>query len=147
MDEQLGSHPLTRLQPVLDLEEVAVLRASVETVFVHEAVSRWIVDLVRATRVLDVVAIGSSVRGSLALNRASRAWAIIQARRYVTPDDVERLFVPVLMHRLLFRPSFLAEIRDHGWEAASLEIRRRCVELAPKPGFDIDLDVPATVTG
>ena len=105
----------------------------VETVFVHEAVSRWIVDLVRATRLLDVVAIGSSVRGSLALNRASRAWAIIHGRRYVTPDDVERLFVPVLMHRLLFRPSFLAEIRDHGWEAASLEVRRRCVEAAPSP--------------
>jgi len=146
VDEQLGAHPLTRLQPVVGLEEVAVLRASVETVFVHEAVSRWIVDLVRATRLLDIVAIGSSVRGSLALNRASRAWAVIQGRRYVTPDDVERLFVPVLMHRLLFRPSFLAEIRDHGWEAASLEVRRRCVELAPKPGFDIDLDVPASAT-
>ncbi len=147
VDEQLGSHPLTRLRPAVGLDEVALLRASVETVFVHEAVSRWIVDLVRATRLLDIVAIGSSVRGSLALNRASRAWAIIHGRRYVTPDDVERLFVPVLMHRLLFRPSFLAEIRDHGWEAASLEVRRRCVELAPKPGFDIDLDVPATVTG
>jgi len=146
VDEQLGSHPLTRLQSVVGLEEIAKLRGSIETVFVHEAVSRWIVDLVRATRLLDIVAIGSSVRGSLALNRASRAWAIIQGRRYVTPDDVERLFVPVLMHRLLFRPSFLAEIRDHGWEAASLEVRRRCVEVAPKPGFDIDLDVPVTVT-
>lgn len=146
VDEQLGSHPLTRLRPVVGLDEVALLRASVETVFVHEAVSRWTVDLVRATRLLDIVAIGSSVRGSLALNRASRAWAIIHGRRYVTPDDVERLFVPVLMHRLLFRPSFLAEIRDHGWQAASLEIRRLCIELAPKPGFDIDLDVPAAVT-
>ena len=90
-----------------------------------------------------MVAIGSSVRGSLALNRAARAWAMLNGRRYVTPEDVERLFVPVLMHRLLFRPSFVAEIRDRGWEAAAEEIQLLCLERAPKPGFDIDLDVPA----
>ena len=146
VDEQLGGHPLARLEPVVDLDDVAALRASIAGVFLHEAVGRWIVDLVRATRELDVVAIGSSVRGTLALNRAARAWAVLHSRRYVTPDDVERLFVPVLMHRVLFRPSFLAEIRDRGWDAAMLDVRRRCIELAPKPGFDIDLDVPAAVT-
>ena len=146
VDEQLGGHPLGRLTAVVGLEEIAMLRASVGHVFLHEAVARWIVDLVRATREIEVVAIGSSVRGTLALNRAARAWAVLHSRRYVTPDDVERLFVPVLMHRLLFRPSFLAEIRDHGLEAASLDVRRRCIEVAPKPGFDIDLDVPAAVS-
>ena len=114
--------------------------------FLHEAVGRWIVDLVRATREIDVVAIGSSVRGTLALNRAARAWAVLHSRRYVTPDDVEQLFVPVLMHRVLFRPSFLAVIRDEGWAAAMDEVRRLSIEVAPKPGFDIDLDVPAAVT-
>jgi MoxR-like ATPase len=143
VDEQLLGHPLGRLEPVIDLEDVHVLRRSVAGVFVHEAVARWIVDLVRATRVLDVVAIGSSVRGTLALNRAARAWAVLHQRRYVTPEDVEQLFIPVLLHRILFRPSFLAEIRDRGLEAASLEVRSRCFERAPKPGFDIDLDVPA----
>jgi len=54
--------------------------------------------------------------------------------------------VAVLVHRILFRPSFLAEIRDRGWDAAGLEIRARCLERAPKPGFDIDLDVPAAAT-
>ncbi len=146
VDEQLGGHPLGRLAPVVDLEEIATLRAAVGQVFLHEAVARWIVDLVRATREIEVVAIGSSVRGTLALNRAARAWAVLHSRRYVTPDDVEGLFVPVLMHRLLFRPSFLAEIRDHGLEAASADVRRRCIEVAPKPGFDIDLDVPAAVS-
>jgi MoxR-like ATPase len=146
VDEQLGGHPLGRLEPVVDIEEIAILRAAVGQVFLHEAVARWVVDLVRATREIEIVAIGSSVRGTLALNRAARAWAVLHSRRYVTPDDVERLFVPVLMHRLLFRPSFLAEIRDRGWEAASADVRRRCIEIAPKPGFDIDLDVPAAVT-
>ena len=146
VDEQLGGHPLGRLEPVIGLDDVAVLRNSIAGVFLHEAVGRWIVELVRATRRLDIVAIGSSVRGTLALNRAARAWAVLHSRRYVTPEDVEQLFVPVLMHRILFRPSFLAELRDRGWDAASEDVRERCLELAPKPGFDIDLDVPATVT-
>jgi MoxR-like ATPase len=146
VEEQLGGHPLAKLEPAVNLAEIATLRAAVGHVFLHEAVARWVVDLVRATREIETVAIGSSVRGTLALNRAARAWAVLHSRRYVTPDDVERLFVPVLMHRLLFRPSFLAVIRDSGWEAASADVRRRCIEIAPKPGFDIDLDVPAAVT-
>src|SRR5579885_2212996 len=101
VEEQLGGHPLGRLEPVVGLDEVERLRRAVSSVFLHEAVSRWIVDLVRATREIEIVAIGSSVRGTLALNRAARAWAVLHSRRYVTPDDVERLFVPVLMHRLL----------------------------------------------
>jgi MoxR-like ATPase len=147
VDEQLGCHPLARLAPVIGLDEIAVLRASVAEVFVHEAVAGWIVDLVRATRSLDLVAIGSSVRGTLALNRATRAWAVLHSRRYVTPEDVEQLFIPVLLHRILFRPSFLAEIRDRGWAAAAEDVRERCFEVAPKPGFDIDLDVPAASAG
>jgi MoxR-like ATPase len=146
VDEQLSGHPLARLEPVVDLDDIGVLRDAVAEVFVHEAVARWIVDLVRATRGLDIVAIGSSVRGTLALNRAARAWAVLHSRRYVTPEDVEQLFIPVLLHRILFRPSFLADIRDRGWEAASLDVRARSLEVAPKPGFDIDLDVPATAT-
>jgi MoxR-like ATPase len=143
VEEQLGGHPLGRLEPVVDLADIATLRQSVGEIFVHEAVARWMVDLVRSTRALELVAIGASVRGTLALNRMARAWALLHARRYVTPDDVEQLFIPVLLHRILFRPSFLAEIRDRGWDAAALEVRERSLVLAPKPGFDIDLDVPA----
>ena len=146
VDEQLGGHPLGRLEPVIGLEEIQTLRRSIADVFVHEAVARWIVELVRATRDLELVAIGASVRGTLALNRASRAWAILHSRRYVTPEDVEQLFVSVLLHRVLFRPSFLAEIRDRGWASAGEEVRMRCLEVAPKPGFDIDLDVPSAAS-
>jgi MoxR-like ATPase len=143
VEEQLGGHPLARLGPVIDLDDIGTLRRAVGEVFVHEAVARWMVDLVRSTRALELVAIGASVRGTLALNRMARAWALLHGRRYVTPDDVEGLFVPVLLHRILFRPSFLAEIRDRGWDAAAAEVRERSLVLAPKPGFDIDLDVPA----
>ncbi len=143
VDEQLGGHPLTRLEAAVDVTDIAALSAAVREVFVHEAVARWIVDLVRATRQLEIVAIGSSVRGTINLNRAARAWAVLNGRRYVTPEDVERLIEPVLMHRLLFRPSFLAEIRDRGWKEAAADVQARCLKVAPKPGFDIDLDVPS----
>jgi MoxR-like ATPase len=143
VEEQLAGHPLGRLEPVIDLDDVQRMRRAVADVFVHEAVSSWIVDLVRATRQLEVVAIGSSVRGTLALNRAARAWAVLHSRRYVTPEDVEQLFIPVLLHRILFRPSFLADLRDRGWDASAADVQARALELAPKPGFDIDLDVPA----
>ena len=146
VQEQLGGHPLGRLEPAIDLADVMLLRRAVSAAFVHEAVARWTVDLVRATRELDIVAIGSSVRGTLALNRAARAWAVLNNRRYVTPEDVEQLFVPVLLHRILFRPSFLAEVRDRGWASAAELVRERCLEVAPKPGFDIDLDVPAAAS-
>jgi MoxR-like ATPase len=145
VDEQLAGHPLTRLEPVVDLADISTLRSAVEEVFVHDVLGSWIVGLVRSTRTLDDVAIGGSVRGTLALNRAARAWAVLAGRRYVTPDDIERLFVPVLMHRVLFRPSFLTVIRGQGWASAMEDVRRRCIDLAPKPGFDIDLDVPAAV--
>jgi MoxR-like ATPase len=146
VEEQLAGHPLGRLEPVVSLDDVQLMRDAVADVFVHEAVARWIVDLVRATRHLDAVAIGSSVRGTLALNRAARAWAVLHSRRYVTPEDVEQLFGPVLLHRILFRPSFLADLRDRGWDAAAADIQARALERAPKPGFDIDLDVPAAAS-
>ena len=144
LEEQRFGHPLKHLEPVISLDDARGLRVATQHVYVNNLLRRWIVDLVRTTRALDLVAIGSSVRGTLALNRTARAWALLNQRRYVTPEDVEKLFVPVLMHRLLFRPSFLAEIRDRGWEAAARDVQQRCLAAVPKPGFDIDLDVPAT---
>ena len=91
--------------------ELDRLEASLGAVYVDDLVRRWTIKLVRATRELPEVSIGASVRGSLALERASRAWALLDGRAYTTPDDVERMFAPVLGHRLVFSPSFIAESR------------------------------------
>jgi MoxR-like ATPase len=88
---------------------------------------------VRATRELEEVAIGASVRGSLALERAVRAWALLDGRDFVTPDDVDELFVPVLGHRVIFAPAFLVEMRRIGRAEALERFRARCLELAPRP--------------
>ena len=140
VDQQMREHPLKRLGPVITLADVERLRGSVHEVFVHEAIARWIAELVRATRALEMAAIGCSVRGTIALNRAARAWAILRGRRYVIPEDVEILFVPVLVHRIFFKPSFLAEARERGWEAASVEVQSAALRLAPRPGRDLVLE-------
>jgi MoxR-like ATPase len=138
LEEQRFGHPLAHLEPVVGVEDVQELREAAQHVYVNEVLHNWIVDLVRATRELDVVSIGSSVRGSLAVERVARAWALLNGRDFVVPDDVERLFVPVLVHRLVFRPSFLVETRKAGWARAVEQLRERCLEAAPRPGSDAD---------
>jgi MoxR-like ATPase len=138
LTEQRYTHPLDGLEPVVGLEDVQELRAAAQHVYVDEALHRWVVDLVRATREQESVVIGSSVRGSLALERAARAWALLDGRSYVVPEDIERLFSPVLIHRVVFTPGFVARARATGWSEAIEEFRRSCLELAPQPGSEED---------
>jgi MoxR-like ATPase len=145
LEEQRFSHPLGHLRPVISLDDVRALRRAAQNVYVDKILQRWIVDLVRATRNLDVIAIGGSVRGSLALERAARAKALLEERRYVVPDDIEQLFVAVLVHRIVFRPTFVAEARKVGWETAIGELHRLCIELAPPPGLDLLAYAPRAV--
>jgi MoxR-like ATPase len=131
--EQRHGHPLRLLEPVVTVEEVQGLRAAAQEVYVDDLLQRWIVDLVRATREQELVTIGASVRGSLALERAARAWALLSERSFVVPDDVERLFAPVLMHRIVFRPALVAEARRQGWAAAAEAFKEACLAEAPRP--------------
>ena len=144
--EQRHGHPLRLLGAVISVEDVQEIRASAQEVYVDDLLQRWIVDLVRATREHEQVAIGASVRGSLALERAARAWALLNERTFVVPDDVERLFVPVLMHRIVFGPAFLAEVRRNGWAEAAGEFAAACIAAAPKPEADPDGEVYALGT-
>jgi MoxR-like ATPase len=128
---------------VLRVDEVNALRDAVHDVYIDPVVRRWVIQLVRATRVAEGVAIGASVRGSLALERAGRAWALLEGREFVTPVDVEQLFLPVVMHRILFTPSFVAEAREIGWTEAAARFRTRCLELAPRPGEQLEATISA----
>jgi MoxR-like ATPase len=143
MREQRHGHPLTTLRPAVSTAELQALQGSVEDVYVDELLERWIVRLVRTTREVDGVDLGASVRGSLALDRTARAWALLHGRDYVTAQDVERLFLPVLGHRLLLTPAFIAETRGLTADAALELIRSRVFELAPAPQPDWDGARPA----
>jgi MoxR-like ATPase len=136
VDEQRHGHPLRWLQPVIGVDDVHAMREAVTAVYVDPILQRWIVELVRATRSLDEVAVGASVRGSLALERAARAWALLDHRPYVVPEDIERLFGAVLLHRIVFRPTFLAEARRIGWVEAVASVAEKCFAAAPRPAAE-----------
>jgi MoxR-like ATPase len=138
MREQRHGHPLAQVGPVVTTAELAELRAAAEDVYVAEILERWIVALVRATRRVEGVEIGASVRGSLALDHTARAWALLHGRDFVTSEDLERLFLPVLGHRFILTPTFLAETRTLSRDAALGVVRDRCLELAPRPEPDWD---------
>ncbi len=135
---QRHGHPIEELEPVLSVDELRLLEAGVEDVYVDELLLQWIVQLVRATRAVDGVAIGASVRGSLMLERTARAWALLHGRDHVTPEDVDHLFLPVLGHRLVLTSSYLAENRARGRTELLEQIRLRTLELAPPPSPDWD---------
>jgi MoxR-like ATPase len=138
VEEQRFGHPLGTLKPVLTLAEVEELRDAVRHVYVDELLHNWIVDLVRATRQLDGVAIGASVRGSLSLEKAARAWALLNRRSHILPADVEKLFVPVVVHRIVFQPAAIADARELGRDAAAERFRAACLEIAPRPVLDVE---------
>jgi MoxR-like ATPase len=96
---------LVALQAVITPEVFLDMRAAVEEVYVDPDIRRYIVDLVTATRQHRQVVVGVSPRGSLALLKLARAWAAIQGRDFVIPDDVREFTQPALAHRLLLDPT------------------------------------------
>jgi MoxR-like ATPase len=93
------------LQAIISPETFLKMRAAVEGVYVHPDVRRYMVDLATYSRSHRQVAVGVSPRGSLALLKLTRAWAAIQGRTYVVPDDVKHFIQPALAHRIILDPS------------------------------------------
>ena len=86
---------------VVSAEEVLAAIAETARIRLHEDVRRYLVQVTRATRADQDVRLGASPRATLALHRAAQAWAAIQGRDFVVPDDIKRLAVAVLAHRLI----------------------------------------------
>jgi MoxR-like ATPase len=103
--DMLDSHgttdPLAALSPVTDASTLRGLIEAVRTVYVSPAVKQYLVQVVNATRNSRELRLGASPRATLQLLRASRAYAALTGRDYVTPDDVAALGVAVLAHRVL----------------------------------------------
>ena len=140
LDNQLHGHPLAQLRPVIAIEDLADLVAAVEEVYIDPLLKRWAVELVRATRELEQVEVGASVRASLSLERAVRAWALFAGRSYVVPADVERLFEPVVGHRLVLGVDFAVDAESLDREQLGRVIWEACLARAPRPQPDWDED-------
>ena len=118
--------------------------AAVRDVYLDPLLGRWIVELVRATRESPAVAVGASVRGSLA--RAGRArLGALHDRAYVTPVDVEHLFLPVLGHRVVFHAEDAGGRLAHRLDVALAEFRASTSVAIPPPSsvFESDHQEPA----
>jgi MoxR-like ATPase len=93
------------LQPVINAETFLAMRSAVEEVYIDPDLERYIVNLAAQSRNNRQVVVGVSPRGSLALLKLSRAWAAIQGRTFVVPDDIKQFAQPALAHRLVLDPS------------------------------------------
>ena len=93
------------LQAVVSPEIFLGMRAAVEEVYVDPDVRRYIVGLVAKTRQHRQVVVGASPRASIALLKLARAWAAIQGRNFVLPDDIKPFIQPVLAHRIVLDPT------------------------------------------
>lgn len=92
---------IERLQPVLKSDDILEAQAAVSEVPMHESLLDYIMAIVEATRRSEFLLIGTSPRGSLALHRAAQAFAYYEGRDYCIPDDIKRLVLPVLAHRVI----------------------------------------------
>ncbi|MFO7976004.1 MAG: MoxR family ATPase [Candidatus Hydrogenedentota bacterium] len=97
-------HPLESLDAVTDSTTLARMQKGVREVFVHDKVRDYLLRLVAATRQSSHLNLGASPRASMALFRCSQAFAAIEGRGYVIPDDIKALAHPVLEHRLILNP-------------------------------------------
>jgi len=101
LDTHGSTSPLDDLHPVAEAEDVRRLIETVRTVHVAAGLRRYAIELVGATRGSPDLRLGASPRATLHLLRAARAYAALDDRDYVVPDDLQELAVPVLAHRLL----------------------------------------------
>ncbi len=128
LDSQETAHPLNSLQQVISVEDLIAAQEEIKTVYVDDRLKEYIVDLVDATRHHDHVYLGASPRGSLALRDTARAWAAIQGRDYVIPDDIKDLAEPALAHRVIVNPA--ARMRN----ITARSIIQDILSTVPAPG-------------
>jgi MoxR-like ATPase len=117
--------PLADLGPVMSAGEISELQRSVSSVAVDDALVEYLMRIVAATRDSEMLDLGVSPRGTLALFRAAQALALTEERSYCIPDDIKRLVLPVFAHRILVSSRFASALgRSEEAEAVLREIMK-----------------------
>ena len=101
MQRFLNDQPLDTIKSVISKDELARLQASVNDIYIHPDLLRYIASIAHETRVSANLRAGVSTRGTLAMVRLSRAYAMVKGREYVIPEDIKSLAVPAFAHRLV----------------------------------------------
>jgi len=107
ISKQKIKHPIENISPVLGVMDVIAFQEQVRNIQVSPKMFEYIVKLVSSTRSMDGIKLGASPRASIALMKASCAWAMLENRDYITPDDVMKLLPFILKHRLILEPKAL----------------------------------------
>lgn len=97
-------HPIDDLGPVVSAADVIAAQEAIREVHIEDNVRRYILEIIQATRNHEDILLGGSPRASIALFRTAQALAAIQGRDFVLPDDIKRMVLPVLAHRVILRP-------------------------------------------
>jgi MoxR-like ATPase len=97
-------HPIDDINPVISAQELLNCQEAVRAVHVDDKIRQYVLDIVQGTRTHDDIQLGGSPRASIALFRTGQAFAAISGRDFVLPDDVKRMVLPVLGHRVIIRP-------------------------------------------
>lgn len=105
LELQREHHPVEDIGQIVTAAELVAAQAAIKRVYVDDLVKEYIVDLANSSRRHPDVYLGASPRGSLALFQATRAYAALEGRTYVIPDDVKSLLVATFAHRLIISPS------------------------------------------
>ncbi len=130
IENQQKIHPIESIEAVTSAKEILVVQERIKEVFIAETVKKYIVEITQETRSADSVYLGASPRGSLALARASQAWAAMYGRDFVIPDDVKLLAEATLNHRIILSSSArLQELRTG-------DLIREILRKIPVPGGD-----------
>jgi MoxR-like ATPase len=119
--QQTFNSAVERLAPVMHSDEVLALQHEAREVAVDESLLDYLIRIVRATRQSDLLDLGVSPRGSLALYHAAQAMAFIEGRDYVIPDDIKRLVVPVFAHRIVVNTRYSTGMRRSDEAEAALQ--------------------------
>lgn len=98
------AHPLDSLETVVSADELIACQKAIREVHVDEKVRRYVLEIVHNTRSDEHIALGGSPRASIALFRTAQAMAALRGRNFVLPDDVKRVAMPVLAHRIILKP-------------------------------------------
>ena len=119
--QQKEEHPIDSLTPVMELKEIISLQQMVKKIDVSPLVLAYMVNLVSATRErTDTIKLGASPRASIALMKGSCAWAFLEGRDYVIPEDVVTLAPWILRHRIILQPKALVAGKTAESEIAEL---------------------------
>lgn len=126
----LQNNPLETLEPIASSSDIIQIQEDVKNVHIDKTLKNYVVEIVNQTRKNEFVALGSSPRGSISVCRAAQAWAYYNGRDFVLPEDIKKMLIPTLSHRMMLRQE--AKLK----KMSSIDILNAIIEKVRMPLVD-----------